>query len=230
MLTENLMRELTTPPNSNDGDHRRDAPAFHRNGIPILDALSKRLSQLDGHLLEIGSGSGQHTALLAKHFPRLTFWPSDPNPDHRASIDAWRAYLGLENVRPAADLDVRTKRWELGTETASRRFDLRFDAILSANVIHIAPWSVAEGLFLGGAKQLAPGGFLALYGPFRWRGVHVSSSNQAFDEHLRARDPAWGVRDIEDVDQLATSHQLARIETIAMPANNHLLVFSQEEG
>lgn len=228
MVTAQMMVDLALPPSAGGQDARLDArldaPAFHRNGLPIVEALSPRLSRARGHVLEVGSGSGQHVALLSRAFPQLTFWPSDPNPAHRASIDAWRAHLGLETVRPAIDLDARAPEWTITAENP----DLGLHAILCANVVHIAPWPVAEGLFLGAARMLQPEGFLALYGPFRWSGAHVSDSNQVFDASLRARDPEWGVRDIDDIDLLANACHLARIETIATPANNHLLVFSRK--
>lgn len=221
MTTSQIMSELTLPQALVDGDPRRDAPAFHRNGSPIVDALTPRLGKADGDVLEIGSGSGQHVALLARSFPQLTYWPSDPDPAHRASIDAWRAHLGIETIRPAIDLDASAQEWAMA-ETPEHGFR----AIFCANVIHIAPWSVAEGLFRGAAQSLAPGGFLALYGPFRWHGRHNSEGNEAFDASLRARNPAWGVRDIDEVDHLATSHDLMRVQTATMPANNHLLFFA----
>lgn len=224
MEPSEIIAALTLPPNAPDDDPRLDAPAFHRNGPPIVSALRERLSASRGAILEVGGGTGQHVALLARCFPELTFWPSEPDAARRRSIDAWRAHLGLETVRPAVDLDVRAVPWALGPEAP------QFQAVFCANVVHIAPWSVAEGLFRGARSQLAEGGFLALYGPFRWSGAHVSGGNEAFDAALRARDPGWGVRDVDDLDPLAHESGLVRTQTIAMPSNNHLLFFERGQA
>ncbi len=212
-----------TLPDARAGDARRDAPTFHRNGTPIVDALRPRLADAAGDALEVGSGSGQHVALLAHAFPGLVWRPSDPDPVNRASIDAWRAHIGLETVRPAIDLDASADDWPPEAAAPAPGFRVVF----SANVVHIAPWAVAEGLFRGAARRLAPDGFLALYGPFRWHGRHIAASNEAFDGQLRARDAAWGVRDVDDLDALAKSCALARADAVAMPANNHILFFER---
>lgn len=204
-------------------DARLDAPAFHRNGLAMVEALSPRLAEGSGEVLEIGSGTGQHVALFAHAFPHLVWRPSDPNPAHRASIDAWRAASRAEKIRPAIDLDAAAPEWPPEAETPASGFR----AALCANVIHISPWSVAEGLFRGVAGRLAQDGFLALYGPFRWRGRHISDSNAAFDAQLRARDRAWGVRDVDEIDQLANDSGLTRIDVAVMPANNHMLFFAR---
>lgn len=215
--------DFVLPPDASDGDERLESPAFLRNGLPILDALKPRLAEGAGMVLEVGSGPGQHVALFARSFPQLTFLPSDPSSTHRASIDAWRRRLGIETIRPAIDLDASAAEWPPEASAP----EPGFRAILAVNVIHIAPWPVAEGLFRGAAGRLAPDGFLALYGPFRWHGRHVSISNEAFDARLRESDPAWGVRDIDEVDKLARSHDLTRIEAATMPANNHMLFFAR---
>lgn len=215
-----------TPDGAGDRDPRRDAPAFHRNCTPILDTLTPRLAQAGGEVLEIGSGTGQHVALFALSFPTLIWRPSDPEPAHRASIDAWRAHFELKTVRPAFDLDVSKNEWLLTPGAPERGFR----AMLCFNVLHIAPWSVASGLFRGAAKWLAHDGFLALYGPFRWHGRHVAASNAAFDARLRTQDPAWGVRDVDAIDELAAANDLARTATETMPANNHMLFFTHSAG
>lgn len=219
------MSDFVLSENRRDDDARLDAPAFHRNGPAIVDALSTRLTDRTGVVLEVGSGSGQHIALFACSFPHLRFQPSDPNPAHRASIDAWRDHLGLNSIRPAISLDVSATVWgERAMVPAGG-----FLAIFCANVIHIAPWSVTEGLFREAVGCLAENGFLALYGPFRWQGRHISTSNEAFDANLRSRDPSWGVRDVDEIDQLAACNGLGRVDAVAMPSNNHLLVFTQEK-
>lgn len=226
MSTSLFFSRLALPPGAAEADARLDSPSFQRNGPPIVDALRPWLAEATGDVLEIGSGSGQHAALLAHSFPSLTFQPSDPSAAHRASIEAWRAHLRLETMRPVIDLDVRDQEWPLRLEGD----EARLRAVFCANVIHIAPWSVAEGLFRGAARRLAPDGLLALYGPFRWHGRHHSEGNQAFDQSLRARDPAWGVRDVDDLDQLATAHGMARVDVAAMPADNHILFYSRAPG
>jgi hypothetical protein len=143
------------------------------------------------------------------------FQPSDPDPAHRASIDAWTAALGLANVRPAIALDVTAEVWPV--EAA--------DALLCSNMIHIAPWAAAVGLMRGAGRVLPPGGLLYLYGPYKRGGQHTAPSNAAFDADLRARDAAWGVRDLEAVASLAADNGFAQPTIVEMPANNLSLVF-----
>lgn len=185
---------------------RLDFPATRRNSAPILEVLHEVLPD-EGLLLEIASGSGQHAAAFAPRFPRLRFQPSDLDPRHLASIDAWCG--ALPNVAPALRLDV-LQPWPLATA----------DAVVCINMVHIAPWRCAEALMAGAASVLSPGGLLYLYGPFRRDGAHTSASNAAFDAGLRDRDPAWGVRDLEAVVASAEASGLALERTVQMPANN----------
>lgn len=191
-------------------DPRLSAPSVARNRDPILAAL-RPLLPATGLLLEIASGSGEHAAYLATALPRLTVQPSDPRPDARASIDAWCGTLA--NVRAAIDLDAAAPSWPI----------TRADAILCVNMIHIAPWAATQGLLAGAARVLTPGGMLVLYGPFLQRGVPTAPGNLAFDADLRARDPVWGVRALEDVERLAAG--FASPEITPMPANNLLVMF-----
>ena len=208
-------------------DGRLDAAAFHRNHEAIGAALAADLAAMQGqgghHVLEIGSGTGQHAVAFAQQAPHLVWWPSDPNADHRRSVDAWRAHTGLTNLRPAANIDVAQPDWQWGDTHPSPPLA----AIFCANVIHIAPWSVAQGLFAGAERHLRSGGKLYLYGPFKSGGRHTAPSNAAFDDSLRGRDPAWGVRDIDDVNALARRHHLTPDKVHAMPANNLILVFTR---
>ncbi|HEY8610881.1 MAG TPA: DUF938 domain-containing protein, partial [Roseomonas sp.] len=166
-------------------DARRYAPAAARNRDPILAALREVLPG-QGLVLELASGSGEHAIHFAAALPHLTFQPSDPDPASRASIDAWAA--GLGNVRPALALDA-AEDWPIAG----------VDAVLCINMIHIAPWAATLGLLRGAAARLASGAPLLLYGPYRRSGRHTAPSNAAFDEDLRGRNPAWGVRDLEVV-------------------------------
>ena len=195
-------------------DARRFAPAVARNRDPILAVLRDHLPAR-GLLLEIASGSGEHAVHLAASFPGLTFQPSDPDAGARASIDAWRREAGLSNLLPALALDAAAAEWPIA----------RADALLCINMIHISPWSATEGLLRGSARLLAPGAPLILYGPFRREGRHTAPSNAEFDASLRARDPSWGVRALEDVAGLAAAQGFSAPEAIAMPANNFTVVF-----
>jgi SAM-dependent methyltransferase len=188
-------------------DARQHAPATARNRDPILDVL-RRLAPPQGTVLEVASGSGEHAAHFAQALPGLVFQPTDPDPARRASIDAWCA--GLANVRPALALDAAGDAWPAGP----------FDLLLCCNMIHIAPWSAAEGLVAGAGRVLAPGGLLLLYGPFRRQGVPTAPGNEAFDASLRAQNPAWGLRDLEAVDALAQAAGLTAPGITEMPANN----------
>jgi hypothetical protein len=163
----------------------------------------------------VASGSGEHAVHFAQAFPDLLFQPSDPDPDARASIDAWRMELALPNVRRAMALDARAEAWPI--ETA--------DAVLCINMVHIAPWAAAKGLVLGAGRVLQPDGVLYLYGPFKRGGRHTAPSNEAFDESLRLQNPRWGVRDLEAVADLAATQGFAGPVIEPMPANNLSLVF-----
>jgi SAM-dependent methyltransferase len=191
---------------------RRQAPAAARNRDPILDVLRPHLPSR-GLVLEVASGSGEHTAHFAQALPETTFQPSDPDPAARASIDAWSQ--GLANVRPALTLDAAADSWPVG----------RADAIVCINMIHIAPWAAAVGLIRGAARLLPPDGTLFLYGPYLRHGVPTAPSNAAFDCDLRARNPAWGLRDLDAVSTLAAAHGFSAPHIVEMPANNLSLVF-----
>jgi hypothetical protein len=212
-----------TPPPLDDG--RLDAPAFHRNGEPILAVVTRVLGARGGHAVEIGSGTGQHVAAFARALPGLTWWPSDPSAAHRRSIAAWRRHNGVGNVMAPVDLDASCGTWPFGQPGFPPGQELA--AIVCINVLHIAPWTIAEGLFAGAARHLAADGRLILYGPYAVEGVHTAPSNAAFDASLRAQNPAWGVRDTDDIAALARENGLKLIETVAMPANNFVLVLSR---
>jgi SAM-dependent methyltransferase len=209
-------------------DGRLDAPAFHRNHQAIWAVLQPFMATKSGDVVEAGSGTGQHVVDFARHTPDITWWPSDLNEAHLKSIHAWRAHAGLANIRPPLRIDLSDPAWCPEMQDGSGPAKLL--AVFCANVIHIAPWRVAEGLFAGAGRTLRADGRLFLYGPFKRGGKHTSVSNAVFDASLRERDPEWGVRDIEALEQLAASAGLVLIETAAMPANNFTLVFAREQA
>lgn len=205
-------------------DGRLDAAAFHRNHAAILDVLAPFLREQRGDVVEVGSGTGQHAVFFAAHLPEITWWPSDLNPAHLTSIDAWRRHTGCANVRPPLRIDLTDPAW--CAEMQDGRGPRDVAAVFAANVVHIAPWRVAEGLIAGAARYLRPGGRLFLYGPFKRGGVHTAPSNAEFDAKLRSGNPEWGVRDVEELDAVARRHRLAVTEIVEMPANNLILVLS----
>lgn len=199
---------------------RQHSPSAERNREPILAVLREVLPPA-GRVLEIASGTGQHAICFAGALPGLDWQPSDPDADARASIAAWIAHAGLANVRAPLALDVHQADWGVQPVNALDQID----AVVCINMIHISPWSATQALFAGASRRLVDGGVLYLYGPYKRGGAQTSPSNDAFDQQLRSRDPAWGVRDMEAVVALGASVGLVCDEPIAMPANNFSLVF-----
>jgi SAM-dependent methyltransferase len=195
-------------------DHRRSAPHVARNAEPIADVLRELLPER-GLVLEVASGTGEHVLHFAREFPKLLWQPSDPEPSALRSIEAWRAEAGLFNLLPAISLDARAAEWPVE----------RADAVLAINMVHISPWSATAGLMRGAGRLLAPGAPLYLYGAYRRAGIETAPSNEAFDESLKARDPEWGLRDLDDVAAEAGRHGLALERVVEMPANNLSVVF-----
>lgn len=195
-------------------DDRRSAPHVARNAAPIVEVLATILPA-EGLVLEVASGTGEHAVHFARAFPQLEWQPSDPDPDARRSIEAWRAEAALPNLRPPLALDARAADWPID----------RADAILCINMVHISPWPATEGLLSGAGRRLGPGAPLYLYGPYFQAGVPTAPSNLAFDASLRARDPEWGVRELDDVSALARDHGLMLDSIVPMPANNLSVVF-----
>ena len=200
--------------NDPQADQRLSAPAAERNAAPILEVLRGALPA-HGTVLEIASGTGQHAAYFAAALPGITWQPSDADARARASISAWRAHTGLANLREPLDLDVCREPWPIDA----------VDAIVCINMIHIAPWEAAQALMKGAGARVASGGVLVLYGPYRRSGAHTAPSNEAFDADLRARNPAWGVRDMEAIETLAQAQGFVCEACVAMPANNFSVVF-----
>ncbi|MEJ0060149.1 MAG: DUF938 domain-containing protein [Terricaulis sp.] len=200
-------------------DLRLRAPATARNRDPIL-AVLRRVLPAGGRVLEIACGSGEHAVHFARAMPLLDWRPSDPESAARASAAAWIEAEGLTNVREPLDIDVRADKWGVEDEAP-------FDAIVSINMVHIAPWTCALGLMNGAGRLVREGGALFLYGPFMRGGVHTAPSNEAFDASLKSRDPSWGVRDIADIEAAAQMQGFMLREIVEMPANNFSLVFAR---
>lgn len=192
------------------------SPASVRNAEPILQLLRAHLPKT-GRVLEIAAGSGQHALTFSSALPGLEWTPSDPSPDARASIAAWAAQAGAPNLQTPLALDCMDETtWPAGP----------FDAVLCINMIHISPWAATEGLMKLAERALPrPGGLLYLYGAYREAEVPLAPSNEAFDASLKSRDPAWGLRDRDEVVALARSHGLTLTLRTDMPANNISLLF-----
>jgi len=199
---------------SQSSDPRQFRPHVPRNRDPILDVLRLILPP-KGLVLEVASGSGEHAAYFAQNLRALDWQPSDPDQEALASATAHRAEASLPNLLPPLPLDVTAAQWPVD----------RADTVICCNMIHIAPWAACEGLIAGAARVLAAGGLLYLYGPYKIGGRHTAPTNQAFDERLRAQNPAWGIRDLDDVTALAARHGFALAETVSMPANNLSVIF-----
>ena len=210
-----------------EADGRLDAAAFHRNHEAIWAVLQPFLAGRTGDVVEAGSGTGQHVVHFARHTPDIVWWPSDLNEKHLRSIEAWRAHSGLSNIRPPLRIDLSDAAWCDAMHDHSGPQNLL--AVFCANVIHIAPWRVAEGLFAGAGRYLRADGRLFLYGPFKRGGKHTAVSNAVFDTSLRERDPEWGVRDVEALERLAADVGLALVATAEMPANNLILAFDRSK-
>jgi SAM-dependent methyltransferase len=195
---------------------KQHAPATERNREPIREVLARELPP-SGTVLEIASGSGEHAVAFARAFPQVTWQPTDMDLTALGSIAAWREEAGLPNLAPPVPLDV-TSTWPF--EHA--------DAIVCINMVHISPWESALALFENAGRILAKGDLLFLYGPYKFDGQFTAQSNEAFDQSLRERDPRWGVRDVRDLSAAAAQHGLALRSTVAMPANNHSLVFRHD--
>jgi hypothetical protein len=204
-------------------DGRLDAAAFHRNHEAIAPVLEAFLRDRGGDVLEIGGGTGQHAVAFAARLPSITWWPTDFNENHLRSITAWRDHAKLGNVRAPIRLDASAVDWRLPT----LGLPVEFIAMFCANVIHISPWSVAQGLFAGAARHLTADGRLFLYGPFKRDGAHNAPSNAAFDESLRRQNPKWGVRDTADLDKLGAANGLRLAELTEMPSNNAMVAFER---
>lgn len=201
-------------PSDGGSDDKRHAPATLRNRDAIAAGLAEWLPA-SGTALEIASGSGEHVVHFARALPALGWQPSDPDPAGLVSIAAWCAEAGLANIAPPVALDASTRDWPIA----------HADAMLCINMVHISPWAATLGLLAGAARLLPSGAPLILYGPYVEPDVPTTDSNIAFDASLRARDPAWGLRSIDDVKAAAAAAGLTFMERREMPANNLMLLF-----
>ncbi|MCH2110619.1 MAG: class I SAM-dependent methyltransferase [Polyangiaceae bacterium] len=202
-------------------------PAPERNKAPLAEILLPRLRELHRQnlesgqsqvnqrplLLEVSSATGQHLAHFAPQLPEWDFQPSDYDPEHQQTLESRVRWLALPQLLPPFALDVTELPWPV----------IKASAIFNANMLHIAPWEAAVGLFKGSAQILESGAPLYTYGPYKMNGQHTAPSNAAFDDSLRERDARWGVRDVSDLEEEAAKHQLELLDSVAMPANNFFL-------
>jgi hypothetical protein len=195
---------------------RRSAPAALRNRELIAEVLAEWLP-VRGLVLEIASGTGEHAVHFAERFPSLEWQPSDIHADALASIAAWRETAALPNLRAALRVDAALSDWPID----------RADAVLSINMVHISPWTSALGLLDGAARLLSAGSPLILYGPWLKHDIDTAPSNADFDADLRRRDPAWGLRRVEDFAAAAEPRGFSLVEARPMPANNLMMLWTK---
>jgi len=186
-----------------------------RNKQPILEQLKKVLPAR-AHVLEIGSGLGQHAIHFCKTLTGLK-WQASEKGDSIADLMEELSSAGISNIAPPLALDVVADEWPIR----------EFDAVYAANTAHIMSWEAVSAMFGGTGTILVPGGLFCLYGPFNIDGKYTSEGNRDFDRNLRSRNPKMGIRDLGELERLAGSHQMFLQERISMPANNFLLVFEK---
>ena len=214
-------------------DARQYAPATKRNREAILEVLQQVLPN-NCTVLEIASGTGEHGVFFAPRLGNRKWLPSEPNPLLLASIEAWQTYQPADNLSPPLELDVCDSVWPVETRVSStwlQSFDFEtfpLAAMVNINMIHIAPWLTCLGLMAGASRILPSGGILYMYGPFKQDGKHTAPSNVAFDATLRSQNPQWGVRDLNDVVEVARARALSLLTTYQMPANNLSVVFQRQ--
>lgn len=203
---------------------KHHAPAADRNKGHILNVIREffiepQFLETPQLVLTIAEGSGQHVVHFAKELRHVQFQPTDVDPEMMTSISAYIDEAKCKNIRPPMVLDASLDVWPVK----------QADLILCINMIHISPWSTTQGLFRGAARTLPEDyGYLITYGPYRFSGKFTAPSNKEFDESLRARNPEWGVRDVDDLQELGDSVGLGLEGTYPLPANNHCLVFSRD--
>jgi SAM-dependent methyltransferase len=193
---------------------KRSAPATERNRDPIASVLEEVLPER-GTVVEVASGTGEHAAFFARRFPALRWQPTDPDLEALESIRAWSDEASLANLLEPLRLDASAEAWPVSSA----------DALLCVNMVHISPWAATEGLMRGAGRVLPGGAPLVLYGPYRRAGVATAASNEAFDSSLKARNPEWGLRELDAVEAEAERHGLRLERVFEMPANNLTIVF-----
>jgi cyclopropane fatty-acyl-phospholipid synthase-like methyltransferase len=186
------------------------------NREPILAVIQPLLAE-SSSVLEIGSGTGQHAVYFAARLPHLV-WHTSDRIEYHAGITMWLQEANLENTRGPWELDVTKSEWP----------QQKFDAVFSANTVHIMHWPEVEALFSGAASVLPKAGRLLVYGPFNYGNRFTSDSNARFDQWLKSRDPASGIRNFEDLDRLANQAGMVLINDVEMPANNRILYWEKQ--
>ena len=201
-------------------DYRLNFPATTRNRESIAAVLSNYISP-NSFLLEIASGSGEHGVFFQKKFPSITWQTSDPELVHRNSINSWIMHEGLYSKMPKPlDIDVEMRPWSINNRLAAL-----IKGIVCINMIHISPWSCTRSLFEESKKYLDQSNFLMLYGPFLRKEKQTSESNLNFDQSLKIQNPLWGLRNLEDVNVIASENGFNLDNVIDMPANNLSVIY-----
>lgn len=199
---------------------KRFAPATERNREPLLEVLKQHLPE-NGTVLEVAAGTGQHAAFFAPRLAPRWWLPTDLDEDNIASIAAWREEVDASNLLSPQTLDVLAPRWSVEASVLPEPIS----AIVNINMVHISPWSCCEALFDGAARIIKAHAPILIYGPFKRSGEHTAPSNAAFDQQLRAQDPHWGVRNLEDVINVAEARGFSCGVVVPMPANNLMVSF-----
>ena len=204
-------------------DNRLFFSATQRNRYCIRDVISRIIKK--GSVLEIGSGSGEHGVVFQERFPEIVWQTSDPNLLHRKSIISWIEYEDLTKKMPhPLDLDVEIVPWKIPIYL---KYSLQ--GIVSINMIHVAKWSCTVALFRESGKLLNKGQFLILYGPFKICNKHTSESNYFFDNSLKMQNDLWGIRNLEEVSDVARKNDFFQEDIISMPANNFSVIYRKDD-
>lgn len=207
-------------------DSKLFAPSADRNKNPILEVLQKyipdnRNEERQLSCLEIASGTGQHVVHFARGFPYIAFQPSEFTTSSLPSIQQYIIESGLQNIKPPIEIDVTTpiSTWNLAHQ--------QYDLILNINMIHITPWQCTLSLFEKAGKLLTRNGLLITYGPYSLHGEITPESNVNFDQSLKNQDERWGLRDIDDLEKLASVNGLKLVNVEDMPSNNKTLIWKR---
>ncbi len=188
--------------------------ACENNKHFILNVLHKHFKTTSS-VLEVGSGTGQHAVLMASEMPHLMWQPSD-REQNIEGIESWLGESSLPNLLPPLTLDVTQGPWPLG-----------FDAVFSANTLHIMSWHQVQIMLAQVSLLLPPDGLFVMYGPFKYAGDFTSTSNRHFDQWLKSVDASQGIRDFESVETAAVEGGLTLLDDVAMPANNQMLIWKK---